>query len=277
MFRILFATIIASTLFAQEVKTSRSFLVKAVPVKSGNIQEYIYAYGRVTGLEEAAVVPAMPGRVVEILKSEGDKVKKDEVIALLDREIPGVKTEYLQIVSPIDGVLTYIGGKVGQIALQTQPFAYIVSEQQAVELSLSSEDLKKVRIGARAYAIDADNVVEGRVISRSFGLDPMSLTGKVRVSLSRNVLQIGSVVRTKIVVREKAGVLIVPEVAIVEKGERRVVFVVKDRVASEVPVEVGIVSEGLAEVKGDLKPGDLVVTLGAEGLYHGAPVELGGK
>jgi multidrug resistance efflux pump len=206
MFRILFATIIASTLFAQEVKTSRSFLVKAVPVKSGNIQEYIYAYGRVTGLEEAAVVPAMPGRVVEILKSEGDKVKKDEVIALLDREIPGVKTEYLQIVSPIDGVLTYIGGKVGQIALQTQPFAYIVSEQQAVELSLSSEDLKKVRIGARAYAIDADNVVEGRVISRSFGLDPMSLTGKVRVSLSRNVLQIGSVVRTKIVVREKAGV-----------------------------------------------------------------------
>ncbi len=277
MFRILFATIIASTLFAQEVKTSRSFLVKAVPVKSGNIQEYIYAYGRVTGLEEAAVVPAMPGRVVEILKSEGDKVKKDEVIALLDREIPGVKTEYLQIVSPIDGVLTYIGGKVGQIALQTQPFAYIVSEQQAVELSLSSEDLKKVRIGARAYAIDADNVVEGRVISRSFGLDPMSLTGKVRVSLSRNVLQIGSVVRTKIVVREKAGVLIVPEVAIVEKGERRVVFVVKDRVASEVPVEVGIVSEGLAEVKGDLKPGDLVVTLGAEGLYQGAPVELGGK
>jgi cell shape-determining protein MreC len=42
-------------------------------------------------------------------------------------------------------------------------------------------------------------------------------------------------------------------------------------------VEVGIVSEGLAEVKGDLKPGDLVVTLGAEGLYQGAPVELGGK
>ena len=272
-----YTMVIASLLFAQEPRNSRSFLVKVEPVKSGTMREYIYAYGRVTGLEEAAVVPTMPGRVVSILKNEGERVQKDEIIALLDREIPGVKTEYLQIVSPINGIITYINGKVGQIATQTQPFAYIVSEQQAVEVNLSSDDLQKVRVGANAFAIDGGKEIEGSVVSRSYGLDPMSLTGKVRISLRRNVLQVGSIVNVKIVTKEKSGVLIVPENAIAEKGDRTVVYVVKDEVAKEVPVEVGIISEGWAEVKGNLNVKDLVVTLGAEGLYDGAPVELGGK
>uniref|UniRef100_A0A7V3ZZ89 Efflux RND transporter periplasmic adaptor subunit n=1 Tax=candidate division WOR-3 bacterium TaxID=2052148 RepID=A0A7V3ZZ89_UNCW3 len=274
--KVVMLLVISGGLFAQS-ETQRKFLVKADRVTMGGIEEYIYTYGRVTGLEEAAVFPMMPGRVVSILKSEGDTVKKGEVIALLDREIPGVKTEYLQITAPIDGIITLINGKVGQMALQSQPFAYIVSEKQAIEVGLSSGDLKRVQVGATAYAVKDDKVVSGKVIARSQGIDPMSFTGKARIALNENVLQYGSVVKVKIVVKRKLQVLIVPETALVEKGGKTVVYVIQNNTVREVPVEVGIVSEGRAEVKGDLKPGDLVVTLGAEGLYDGAPVEIGGK
>ncbi|MDI6850644.1 MAG: efflux RND transporter periplasmic adaptor subunit [bacterium] len=263
-------------LFAQN-ETQRKFLVEADKVIRGGIEEYIYTFGRVTGLEEAPVFPMMPGRVVSVLKNEGDIVKKGEVIALLDREIPGVKTEYLQITAPIDGIIALINGKVGQMALQNQPFAYIVSEQQAIEVGLSSEDLKRVQVGAVAYAVNRDRVVPGKVVARSKGLDPMSFTGKARIALNESVFEYGSVVKVKIVVRRKSQVLIVPETALVQKGNKTVVYVVQNNTVREVPVEVGIVSERRAEVKGNLKPGDLVVTLGAEGLYDGALVEIGGK
>ena len=274
--KIVMSLLILGVLHAQS-ESVRKFLVKADKVKLGEISEYIYTYGRVTGLEEAPVIPVMPGRIVSILKNEGDRVKKDEVIALLDREIPGVKTEYLQITAPIDGIITLINGKVGQMALQTQPFAYIVSEKQAVEVGLSSEDLGKVQVGSLAYAVRDNKVVGGKVVTRSQGVDPMSFTGKARIALNESAFEYGSVVKVKIVVRRKSQVLIVPETALVQKGNKTVVYAVKDGIAKEIPVEVGIVSEGQAEVKGDLKPGDFVVTLGAEGLYDGAHVEIGGK
>ncbi|MEO0278201.1 MAG: efflux RND transporter periplasmic adaptor subunit [candidate division WOR-3 bacterium] len=261
-------------LSAQNDSKARSFLVKVDKVSKGTIEEFVYTYGRVTGMEEAPVIPPMPGRVVSILKREGEKVSREEVIALLDREIPGVKTEYLQVKSPIDGILTIINGRIGQYTLQTQPFAYVVSEEQMVEVSLGSEDLVKVREGAKAYISAGGKIVNGRVISKSVALDPLSLTGKVRIKINDGSLPYGSIAQVKIVVREKNNVLIVPESALVEKGNKFVVYVVKGEIVREIPVEVGIVSENKAEVRGDLNSGDLVVTVGAQGLYDGAKVSL---
>ncbi|MEO0247853.1 MAG: efflux RND transporter periplasmic adaptor subunit [candidate division WOR-3 bacterium] len=261
-------------LSAQNDSRARSFLVKVDKVSKGTIEEFVYTYGRVTGMEEAPVIPPMPGRVVSILKREGEKVSREEVIALLDREIPGVKTEYLQVKSPIDGILTIINGRIGQYTLQTQPFAYVASEEQMVEVSLGSEDLVKVREGAKAYISVGGKIVNGRVISKSVALDPLSLTGKVRIKINDGSLPYGSIAQVKIVVREKNNVLIVPESALVEKGNKFVVYVVKGEIVREIPVEVGIVSENKAEVRGDLNSGDLVVTVGAQGLYDGAKVSL---
>ncbi|MEO0266116.1 MAG: efflux RND transporter periplasmic adaptor subunit [candidate division WOR-3 bacterium] len=261
-------------LSAQNDSKARSFLVKVDKVSKGTIEEFVYTYGRVTGMEEAPVIPPMPGRVVSILKREGEKVSREEVIALLDREIPGVKTEYLQVKSPIDGILTIINGRIGQYTLQTQPFAYVVSEEQIVEVSLGSEDLVKVREGAKAYISVGGKIVNGRVISKSVALDPLSLTGKVRIKINDGSLPYGFIAQVKIVVREKNNVLIVPESALVEKGNKFVVYVVKGEIVREIPVEVGIVSENKAEVRGELNPGDLVVTVGAQGLYDGAKVSL---
>ena len=44
-----------------------------------------------------------------------------------------------------------------------------------------------------------------------------------------------------------------------------------------VEVKTGIEGKGLVEVEGDLMPGDTVITLGAEGLYEGADVEIKGE
>lgn len=257
--------------------SSKSFLVRIAQVKQGNIEEYIYTYGKIQGLQEAVVIPPMPGRVVNILKHEGEKVTKDEIIALLDREIPGVKTEYLQITSPIDGVITLINGKEGQFALQTQPFAYISSEEQVVECALSSDDLSRVQVGTKAYVVVEGKEVSGKVVNKSLGVDPIYATGRVRIQLSRGSLPYGSVVKTKIVVRSKNNVLIVPQSAIVEREGKNVVYTLSGNKVREVEVKIGISSEGYVEVTGNLKPNDSVVILGAEGLYDGAPVEVGGS
>lgn len=66
--------------------------------------------------------------------------------------------------------------------------------------------------------------------------------------------------------------ILIPDGAIVSKDGRRVVFVVRDGRAVETPVEVGASSNGTAEVRSGVTPGDRVVVNPSHDLTDGARV-----
>jgi len=265
-----------SVLGAQE-KIEKKFLVNASTIKKGYIAEYVYSYGRITSDKEALIYPTMPGKLIKYLVREGERVKKDQVIALLDRDIPGVKTEPLKVKSPIDGIVTVEYGKIGQMMVQSMPVAMIVGDKRWVEFGVSAEDVRKIKVGQKAFVKEGENRYQGRVVKRSFGIDPMTGTGKVYVEVPETDLLPGATVEVEVAVKENRNALYVPVDALVERKGKVYVFKYKEGKAHMVEVETGIEGKGLVEVKGNLMPGDTVITLGAEGLYEGADVEIKGE
>ncbi len=68
--------------------------------------------------------------------------------------------------------------------------------------------------------------------------------------------------------------MIVPETAIVQRGEKTVLFVVAENKAKEVPVRIGKRIEGRVEVREGLSGSDVVVIAGNAQLRDGAEVEI---
>ena len=69
--------------------------------------------------------------------------------------------------------------------------------------------------------------------------------------------------------------LTVPSTALRRSGGNEVVYVVRGGVAVEVPVRVLAFGEARAAIDGDVRVGELVVTIGVERIANGDPVELG--
>src|SRR5690606_34212721 len=94
-----------------------------------------------------------------------------------------------------------------------------------------------------------------------------------RVSNPEGALKPGMFVRVRVVLREEQAETIVPRAALVRRQGEDVVFVVEPegRTVRRVPVRVGIIEDGRAQVFGDGIAGS-VVTLGQQLITDGSRV-----
>lgn len=77
-------------------------------------------------------------------------------------------------------------------------------------------------------------------------------------------LRVGLTASAEIEVRRLTGDTVVPTSALLRRGDGEVVHVVRDGVAVEVPVELLAIGDEDAAVRGDIEPGEAVVTTGVE-------------
>jgi multidrug efflux pump subunit AcrA (membrane-fusion protein) len=65
----------------------------------------------------------------------------------------------------------------------------------------------------------------------------------------------------------------VPKDGVVTQGGRQLVFVIENGTVNAVPVETGAGAGNWIEVRGEVRPGQQVVTRGNERLFPGQPVQ----
>ena len=150
-------------------------------------------------------------------------------------------------VDEIDVVLVEVGQQVVvQVdALRSMPLTgAIVSLATAPERSATGATFYRARV--RLDAPDEDVPLRG------------GLTGTADVEVQR-----------------LDGELTIPSTALLRSGGSEVVYVVRDGIAVEVPVQVLAFGEARAAVRGELQAGERVVTTGVERVEAGTPVEVG--
>jgi len=113
------------------------------------------------------------------------------------------------------------------------------------------------------YAIDPHIDVNGR-----------ALAIRARLENPELVLRPGLFARIRVKGRITRNVLVVPEAAIVPRGNDKIVFLIKDGRAVETEVTLGGRHDGLVEVLSGLAADALVVTAGQQKLKDGSPVEV---
>jgi membrane fusion protein (multidrug efflux system) len=113
------------------------------------------------------------------------------------------------------------------------------------------------------YAIDPHLDINGRALSIRARLENPDL-----------VLRPGLFARIRVKGQVKRNVLVIPESAVVPRGEEKIVYRVENGQALEAKVKLGSRNDGLVEILDGLAVDAMVVTAGQQKLKDGSPVEI---
>lgn len=140
--------------------------------------------------------------------------------------------------------------------------------------SLSTGQLIRVRVDAFP-----GRVFDGEVYAIDPQIDPGGRSIAVRAYIANPdlVLRPGLFARVRLVVAERPDAMVVPEQAIVPRGEQRYVFRVVDGKAALTAVTIGQRQGGDVEIVSGLSEEDTVITAGQLKLRDGAPVAVLGE
>ncbi|UCD84488.1 MAG: efflux RND transporter periplasmic adaptor subunit [Deltaproteobacteria bacterium] len=271
----------------EEVEEERIIPVVVTDVKKGNIKEILYFTGDIKGQEEIDVFPRVAGKLLNNLVEEGDIVTKGTVIAMIDRDIAGMKFEPSEVTSPIAGILgkLYLDKGAGvnpptmSPAMGT-PIAMIVNmDKVKVVIYITEKYLPRVNRGqAAGITVDAypDKVFQGTVTMLQPVVDVMNRTAKAEVTIPNpgHLLRPGMFARVNLIVAEKQGVIVSPGDAVLESPEGHFVFVEEEGVVEKRTVKTGIREEGEVEITEGLEPGERLVVVGQEMLSDGITVKV---
>ena len=189
-----------------------------------------------------------------------------------------IQMGYTEINAPFAGVVFKKMVEVGDLVGPGQPLLVVDRPPWRVEAALNEQYLPRIHVGD-TLKIEVDNLAgqqfAGRVVEINPAVDPMSRTFKIKIDLPENGgIKPGMFARVYLPVGQRRGIVL-PETAVIKKYDLHGVFVVgEDSKAHLRYVEVGRKVDGGLEITAGLKPGEMVITGGLDGLEDGLPVEV---
>lgn len=223
----------------------------------------------------AIVYPNTGGKFLRFTVKEGDRVVKHQVVAELERDIPGLRFQTVKVQAPIGGVVHLYDISVGAVVTPQLPLLEIL-QLDTLEFVLRIPERYRdiLRVGNNIQLIASSDTVQGVITLVSPKIDIRTGTQEVRgmVFKSRN-LSPGVTVRALVPIIQKKDALTLPRDAVL--GEvSKYVFIIQGEKAHKVPVTTGIETFKYIEVLSGLEEGDTVVRLGASSLKDGQLVRI---
>jgi RND family efflux transporter MFP subunit len=180
--------------------------------------------------------------------------------------------ERTRVVAPYAGSVASRLADEGTTAL-VQPQTIVLVLQETAELeakaAIPESQLQRIQPGdpARLFVEGITDPIETAVAAVGDTIDPATRTYLVtmRVANADRRLKAGVFARVEIRPRAREAVALVPRAALRTEEGRNRVLVVRDGHAHAVPVEVGVVSDELAEILRGVEPGEPVIVGEAAG------------
>ncbi len=198
------------------------FIVKTETVQKRDLKHQLITSGSIKALEEAVIYPRINGKLKRNLLREGDNVRKDQTIALIDRDEVGAKYEPVVVPSTLTGVVAKIYRDPGEnVTIQT-PIASVVNQSiLRIKVDVPERYVGEIYKGQLAnLSVDAypDQQFEAKLDVISPVVDSLSRSVAVefRASNSKNLLKSGMFARVDISLKEVKNVLSVSKKSIYE-------------------------------------------------------------
>ncbi len=258
---------------------------QAIPVKIARVQldtlrntlDYV---GDIEAQNQAIVYPKVGGKIIEKVKEKGSFIKKDEVIAYIDRDEVGFEFEKSPVESPLSGLVGRIYVDKGTAVTPQTPVALVVDmDNVKVNLNIPEKFLPQVRLKQKAQVrVDSytKEIFEGQIanISPVVDLDTRTFPVEIIVSNEKHLLNPGMFARVKLIIEERNNIPVVVKEAIVGKGDQAYVYVSEQGVARRRFVKLGIKEGPVYEVLEGIKEGEEVVIMGQQRLREGIKVSV---
>lgn len=216
---------------------------------------------------------------------EAAKTQQDRADAQLDQA--KLNLSYTRITSPITGIVTLRSVEIGNVVTNNQVvFSVADFDPLLARIRVPEKEIGKIAVGQEArisVETETERTFAGRVKMISPVVDPESGTIKVTVEIPdrKSVLRPGMFAAVHIITETRKRALVIPKKALVLEGEGNQVFVFErgenGGKAQRKRVEIGFSDSDRLEVVSGLQEGDLVITVGQDGLRPGADVRIVGE
>ncbi|MBP2100637.1 efflux RND transporter periplasmic adaptor subunit [Enterococcus rivorum] len=254
---------IAVFVFVQgNTSTSKAISVRTGEIKTETIVEKLSTTGTLIPNQSQSL--AGTGNVVEVNVKVGDKVEKDKVLATYDNGF--------QLIAPFSGTITQINIKektpdtnaqLGKPSIQIDDLSTL-----KVQLQLSNSEAAAVTIDQNVEIINGNQKYQGKVAEK----DPVAISTQSATGTTANLgavvtfdqapehLFAGFDVDTEIITNTANNVLALPiEALTYNDNNEPIIFIIKNGVAKETKIKIGIQSDKLVEVTAGAKAGETVI------------------
>jgi len=260
------------------------------PVKAGQLLFRLDAAVYEAQLQEAEAREDLTKRTYErarALHKRGhssaevlDKALSDMKMAEASVALNKARLEKMRIVAPFSGTIGLRQVSLGAfVEAKTELVALVNLDSLEIEFRLPERFYRVISEGGIVRAApDAlpGEIFEGRIfaIAPAIDINGRSVAVKAKIANPEGRLRPGMFARVKLVVDRRNDAIVVPESAIVQRGDGQFVYRIRDGKAELTKVKLGLRQTGRIEVVEGLAAGDTVVTAGQVKLRPGATVKV---
>ena len=254
-----------------EAKKNLALVVEEAQLRTLDKTVLVFGQIEVIPNRSAAVSSRIPGRVVEVKVTDGESVKKGQIVVEVESLQLGDPPPRVQYSSPIDGVVIDRHAVQGDSVepnkhlMEIVDLSEVYAEGRIFEGQVAAiKTGQKVRVSVESYPKEE---FTGTVDLLSGTLDAETRTLKVWVRIKNPDLKLRPNMRARlnIVTAEADSVVTVPHSAVLGEAGNLFAFVQSDTdelVYERKPVVVGLKDDRYTEIVEGIFPSDKVVTLG---------------
>ncbi len=248
-------------------KELKEFGIKVKEVGPGTIQLHSELTGEIIPdpTKVARIIPRFAGIVREVRKNLGDRLKKGEVIAVIESNASLVRYE---VKSSIAGTIINIHLTPGEVIVNDK-HSVTVADLSSVWASLSiyQKDLLKIKVGqiSEVTTVDGSRSDKSKIFYISPIVDEQTRTATARVKLnnSSGAWKPGMFITAKVSTTKKTVPMVVNKNALQIFEGQTVVFVKDKNGFRPQPVSVGLQNNKSVEILDGLYPGQNYISKGA--------------
>ncbi len=254
--------------------------VKTQVAEKTTLHDYVNTNGEIETQSSIQVFPDIGGKIVDVKVSLGSNVKRGDIIAEIDPSSPGAQYAHSPVYAPISGTITASPLKAGATVSTASSITTIgdVANLQ-VTANIPERYVAALKIGLKANIIleAYPDVVFTATVSRvSPVVDSSSRTKEVILNFDKNDYRInaGMFAKVTLYTSDYSGFVTVPEDCIVEKSNKKYVYVVNTdgSTVSEREVTTGETVDKQVQLLTGVSDGETVVVEGMRVLADGSMI-----
>jgi RND family efflux transporter MFP subunit len=217
------------------------------------------------------------GSEVQYLTAKNNKEMLETSVKTLEETVA-----LSRITSPINGTVEEIPLRVGQAVPMTGPAVRVINFNTVkVVAELAEAYASRVNSGdvVKIYFPDIKEEIDAKLSFSSKYINPVNRTFQVeaRLNVQANNFKANMIAVVKINDYNAPQAIAIPINSIQKSSDGQFIFLAKEekgkKVARKQPITIGLVYNGLAEIKSGLTAGDKVITIGYQDLFDGQSIQ----
>jgi multidrug efflux pump subunit AcrA (membrane-fusion protein) len=184
------------------------FTVQSETVQIRDVSQDLLLTGSVKAWEEAVIYPRVDGKLLQNILNEGDSVKRNQNIALIERDEVGAVYEPVVVPSTLTGVIARTYLDPGANVTKGTAVALVVNQETVrILVEIPERYIGKIRVGQKAtFTVEAygERQFDAKIYKLSPVVDTQSrvVNAELRASNKDGAIKSGMFAKVKLVLEE---------------------------------------------------------------------------